>query len=291
MPALCREPTRVCHALCRATDEDESERKKLLASLSASMNSWNEFDEPRASSEKKSPSNNAAKQNTKRKGKDGKLYLRDGSKRPAGVTKLSKRRMSTRAAAAPSNAEGMAPGQPTRFPVRVEESKSGGPGKKMTTIRGLESLPNEQVREILKGMKTALAVGGRISSDGALELQGAHGELCMLRLQAAGFDDVKLAGGAGGKRGRPPAWNAPKEVRERAAAAKRAASDTKQATAHAERAAARSPGRVAAKMLKQLKLSEQEETAKLRRSDLPKAERQLAKEKLERIQRRLAGAQ
>ena len=77
---------------------------------------------------------------------------------------------------------------------------------------------------------------------------------------------------------------------ELAEATKRIAKRAEAKARDAERAAAQTPSAVAAKMLDQLRESEQQEAARLRRSDLPKAERRLAREKLERIQQRLADA-
>ena len=61
----------------------DDEQKKLLASLNSGMNSWSNFDDD--AKKIKPASKNAARQTTKRKGKDGKLYLRDGPKRPKTV--------------------------------------------------------------------------------------------------------------------------------------------------------------------------------------------------------------
>ena len=136
---------------CRA-DEDER-KKQLLASLNAGMNSWKDFD----SAEPKPPATkNAGKQRTKRKGKDGKVYLRDGPKRPAKATKFGSRQrrsdvadvsIATATAAAESSCR-----------VRIEESKAGG--KKITIVRGLEALlvrcdaddgPDELRRDVVHG--------------------------------------------------------------------------------------------------------------------------------------------
>ena len=277
--------------ICKKAEADD-EMSKLLGSLNAGMNSWSDFaDNNLPADNKQTPkTKNAGRQKTKRKGKDGKLYLRDGPKRPAKATKLAAKRKAsadstTDLDAAISNAEAL---NNKNARVRIEESKAGG--KKLTIIRGLESMPSEQSREILKGMKQALAVGGRVTAQGQLEIQGSHAEMCMLRLQKAGFTDVKLAGGAGNARSAKPAWNAPKEVRELAETRRRDAKRADAKAKEAKRNAARAPSAVAAKMLDQLRASEQQEVAKLRRSDLPKAEKRLVKEKLARIQQRIAEA-
>jgi translation initiation factor 1 (eIF-1/SUI1) len=263
----------------KAANNEDDQRRELLASLNAGMNSWTNFNDEHA----RSPSKNAAKQKTKRKGKDGKLYLRDGPKRPADKAKPTRRPMSTASSRSPPAGDG------TEHKVRIEESKSGGAGKRTTTVRGL---PSDAAKAIVKELKAALSVGGRVNARGELELQGAHGEVVMLRLLKAGYGDVRLAGGAGSSSKRQtPVWNAPKEVRERAAAQKQAEQLAKQKRAEEERAAARSPAAVATRMLAQLRASEAIEVAKLRRSDVPKEEKRLAQAKLERIQRRIDEAQ
>lgn len=245
------------------------------------MNSWTNFDD---GTKKSAPTKNAAKQKTKRKGKDGKIYLRDGPKRPPAMSKLAQRRMNTDATADAPAAQ--AATLELKAPVRIEESKRGG-GKRATTIRGLTS---DAAKSVLKELKAALSVGGRVNARGEVEMQGAHAEICLIRLQKAGYSDVRLAGGAGGKKTSAPMWNAPREVRDRASAQKRAAKAAEQKKAEEARAAARTPAAVAAKMLTQLRASEQKEIAKLRTSDVPKADKLLAQEKLERIQRRIAEA-
>ena len=197
------------------------------------------------------------------------------------MTKLDKKRKSV-----PDVASGAVEIGLEACSVRIEESKAGG--KKLTVIRGLESLDPQQAVTILKGFKSALAVGGRLRPSGEMEIQGAHAELCLVRLQKLGCRDVKLAGAASANPVKAPAWNAPKEIKERAAAAKQAASKAKRSQAKAERAKARSPAAVAAKTLAQLRSSEQQLLAKMRRSDLPKAEKRVTVEKLERTQQRIA---
>ena len=277
-----RVPLRRAAASCSAADEVR-QKELLIASLQQGLGSWNDFDSPRKE-QKKPLSKNAAKQTTKRSGKDGKLYLRDGPKRPVVATKLAKRRMSSDAA--PSDASSPAD---VKCRVRIEESGKGGKGKKATVIRGLGPLSSERVATILKDLKTALSVGGRVNGDGELEIQGAHAEACLLRLQKAGFRDVRLAGGAGSKK-TTLAWNAPREVRERAEAAKHAAKVAKRASTAAEKAAANSPAAIAAKKMKQLRESEAQHLSKLKRSDVPKAEKQQIADKLARIQQRIADA-
>ena len=268
---------------CAVSDDMPANRQKLIADLQAGLGSWSDFDD--ANDQRKGPpSRNAARVTTKRKGKDGKLYLRDGPKRPVAVTKLSKKRQNVDL---PDTTDGSESGLAAHS-VRIEEAKAGG--KKLTIIRGFESVGRAQVLTILKGLKSALAVGGRVTKLGQLELQGAHGELCLVRLQALGCRDVRLAGAATPKSSKPLAWNAPQEIRERAAAAKQAATKAKRSQAKAKRAAARSPEAVAAAMLCGLRESEQVLLAKMRRSDLPKAEKRSTADALERVQQRIVDA-
>lgn len=259
-----------------APPDDEQERqRKLVESLNIGMNSWNSFEEP--TSKKKAATKNAAKASTKRHGKDGKIYLRDGPKRKGpSVTRAPARRKSTSS----STPSATAPAEAT-LRVRIEESN------KLTVIKGLESLPLQQSQAMLKELKQALAVGGRVHATGELELKGAHAERVMLRLQRQGWKDVKLSGGAGAKQGSALAWNAPKDIRERAEAAKRDALRAKKAKAAAERERRKSPAAVAEATLKQLRRSERDTSKMLKRSDLPKAERKALQAKMERILQRL----
>ena len=270
-----------------APSDDEKERqRKLIESLNIGINSWNSFEEP--TSKKKAATKNAANASTKRHGKDGKIYLRDGPKRKGpSVTRAPARQKSTstRAGAATDDDESSTPSATAPaeaiLRVRIEESN------KLTVIKGLESLPLQQSQAMLKELKQALAVGGRVQASGELELKGAHAERVMLRLQKQGWKDVKLSGGAGAKQGGALAWNAPKDIRERAEAAKRDALRAKKAKAAAERERRKSPAAVAEATLKQLRRSERDTSEMLKRSDLPKAERKALQAKMERILQRL----
>ena len=259
--------------LKKAGNADEDEQSRLLASLAAGMNSWSNFEDD---SPKKSPTKNSERGKTKRRGKDGKVYLRDGPKRKPVVTKLAARRMSNSSSSS-SQGDAAAPAAEA-WRVRIEESK------RTTTIRGLEAMPAERATAFLKQFKQALACQGKLHANGEIELQGAHAERVMLRLQKDGFVDVKLSGGETGA----PAWNAPREIREKAEAAKRAAVSAKKASKAREREARKTPAAVAEATRRQLQRSEQEVGKLLGRSDLPPAERKAAKVKMERIQQRLA---
>lgn len=268
------------------SDDEKEQQRKLIESLNIGMNSWNSFEEP--TSKKKAATKNAANASTKRHGKDGKIYLRDGPKRKGpSVTRAPARQKSTstRAGAATDDDESSTPSATAPaeaiLRVRIEESN------KLTVIKGLESLPLQQSQAMLKELKQALAVGGRVQASGELELKGAHAERVMLRLQKQGWKDVKLSGGAGAKQGGALAWNAPKDIRERAEAAKRDALRAKKAKAAAERERRKSPAAVAEATLKQLRRSERDTSEMLKRSDLPKAERKALQAKMERILQRL----
>lgn len=261
------------------------------ASLETAMYSFEDFDSD--DEENSGDMEGAHTKKTKRKGKDGNDYFRTGPKLSKRTTKLAaKGKESNALDAATRNVETINTMDTMNIMsnarLRIEERKKGG--KKLTIIRGLALLPIERCKEILRDIKQALSVGGRVNAQGDLEIQGFHTDVCILRLKKAGFNDVKLSGGAGSKKPSKAAWNAPKEVRQLAEARKQSAKRAEAKAKEAKRAAARKPAAVAAKMLSQLRASEQQEVAKLRRSDLPKADKRLAKEKLERIQQRIAEA-
>jgi translation initiation factor 1 (eIF-1/SUI1) len=223
---------------CKASAADD-DAKQLLASLNAGLNSWSDFDAGAPALKPKASTKNAAKQKTKRKGRDGKVYLRDGPKRPAAPSRPAATRKASGVSSASIEAAIHSAESNLRANARVRNEESQAGGKKLTIIRGLERLPSDRARQILKGIKQALAVGGRLDSQGHLVVQGAHAEACLLRLQKAGFCDVQLAGGAGAAQTGKPAWNAPKELRQLSNAreqdAKRAAAVARGAKRNARR--------------------------------------------------------
>jgi translation initiation factor 1 len=127
--------------------------------------------------------------------------------------------------------------------VRIEETRKGRGGKTATVITGL-NLSTEESQALVKRLKAALSVGGRVEQDGSISIQGNHGATLQLRLQEDGYRDVKLAGGAStaGKKGaKSLAWNAPKALRNKAEEEKKEALRKKELAAKAERAARKSP--------------------------------------------------
>ena len=68
--------------------------------------------------------------------------------------------------------------------VRIEE-QGGKKGRQSTVVRGLETLPRGEATVLLKKLKTAVSVAGRVLPGGELELQGAHAELVRLELERA----------------------------------------------------------------------------------------------------------
>jgi len=261
----------------------------LLKSLNAGLNSWTDFDD--SSSAAPPPPAPGAGVSKKRaasgKSKAAKAYLRKGPKRDS---PLKSRLMSTSSAGGSADATSDR-AQPAR--VRIEETGSAK-GRQATVVRGLEALPQAEASALLKVLKTMCSVGGKLRADGSLEIQGPQAERVLLELQRRGYADVKLTGGAASRRvspkGRPlkPAWNAPKEVRERAEAAEAAARGEKAAAAAAARRAKKSESQLGARKLSQLRKSKELAQAKIvaaRAVGAGKAEVRGLEEKLVRILR------
>eukprot|EP00472_Partenskyella_glossopodia_P012862 CAMPEP_0197517446 /NCGR_PEP_ID=MMETSP1318-20131121/2458_1 /TAXON_ID=552666 /ORGANISM="Partenskyella glossopodia, Strain RCC365" /LENGTH=195 /DNA_ID=CAMNT_0043067011 /DNA_START=302 /DNA_END=889 /DNA_ORIENTATION=+ len=128
--------------------------------------------------------------------------------------------------------------------IRVEATKKGKGGKIVTLIKGLESLPNEGAKSLLKKLKASSGVGGKINN-GVLELQGDHADNLVLVLNKLGFMDVKKAGGSG-KNAKPTLkWNSPKHIREEAEKIKEEEQAKKIAEKAAKRAASKTPEAIA----------------------------------------------
>ena len=74
----------------------------------------------------------------------------------------------------------------------------------MTTVNGLELLPIEDKKTLLKALKNAVAGGGSISDSGGLEVQGEHAETVVKILKAQGFTQVlDISEGMLGRPGAP----------------------------------------------------------------------------------------
>jgi translation initiation factor 1 len=81
------------------------------------------------------------------------------------------------------------------YVCRIEVSKNGRGGKTVTVINGLEILPVEDKKALLKKLKSAVAGGGNIGDNGNLEVQGEHAETLHKIMVAEGFTDCKISGG------------------------------------------------------------------------------------------------
>jgi translation initiation factor 1 len=74
--------------------------------------------------------------------------------------------------------------------VRVARATAGRRGKTVTLVRGL---PARELNATASDLKRHCGSGGAVKN-GAIELQGDHGEKVAARLRSQGYE-VKLAGG------------------------------------------------------------------------------------------------
>ena len=65
----------------------------------------------------------------------------------------------------------------------------------MTVVKGLELLPDDEKKALLKLLKKAVAGGGSVSDRGDLEVQGEHTDTVLELLVAEGFTNSKISGG------------------------------------------------------------------------------------------------
>ncbi|ELZ80869.1 SUI1 family translation initiation factor [Haloferax larsenii] len=71
-----------------------------------------------------------------------------------------------------------------RASIRVDTRRYGKP---VTIVAGLD-LPADELASLASTLKRHLAVGGTVSDDGAIELQGEHGPRLEAALRDEGFD-------------------------------------------------------------------------------------------------------
>ncbi|WP_049893881.1 stress response translation initiation inhibitor YciH [Halogranum rubrum] len=71
-----------------------------------------------------------------------------------------------------------------RASIRVDSRRYGKP---VTVVEGLD-LPSDDVESLASTLKSKLAVGGTVSDDGEIELQGKHGRRLVEALREEGFD-------------------------------------------------------------------------------------------------------
>lgn len=76
--------------------------------------------------------------------------------------------------------------------VRLHRETKGRGGKAVTLITGL-SLPEKEMRELAKALKTKCGVGGALKAD-HIEIQGDQRPMIKAELERRGFA-VKIAGG------------------------------------------------------------------------------------------------
>jgi len=76
--------------------------------------------------------------------------------------------------------------------VRLQRQTKGRKGKGVTLITGIE-LPNDELKQLAKALKTRCGVGGSVK-DFVIELQGDQRDIAAEFLKKKGFQ-VKLAGG------------------------------------------------------------------------------------------------
>eukprot|EP00293_Proteomonas_sulcata_P004270 CAMPEP_0184319150 /NCGR_PEP_ID=MMETSP1049-20130417/106758_1 /TAXON_ID=77928 /ORGANISM="Proteomonas sulcata, Strain CCMP704" /LENGTH=145 /DNA_ID=CAMNT_0026639169 /DNA_START=210 /DNA_END=644 /DNA_ORIENTATION=+ len=115
----------------------------------------------------------------------------DPGSRPA-KGKGKKKKIPIKPAKGAATARGEKPKEPVAradMKVRVETTDAGRKGKKVTLIKGIESLPKDEAKALVKKLKTAISVGGKVSEDGEVEIQGEHAEFCAKVLKQEGFKD------------------------------------------------------------------------------------------------------
>jgi len=71
----------------------------------------------------------------------------------------------------------------------------GRAGKTVTVVKGLELLPGDEKKALLKLVKNAVAGGGSVSDGGGMEVQGEHADTVLKLLVAEGFTNCKISGG------------------------------------------------------------------------------------------------
>ncbi len=81
-----------------------------------------------------------------------------------------------------------------KWPVKVHYERKGRGGREAIIIKGLESLPDEELEDYCKKIKSRLSVGGA-AKEGEIIIQGNQREKVVALLLEWGFKNVKKAGG------------------------------------------------------------------------------------------------
>lgn len=77
--------------------------------------------------------------------------------------------------------------------LEVRREKSGRAGKTVTTVRGVNFIPEKQRIDLLKRLKKLLATGGTIVAD-SIEIQGDFADRVTQLLQKLGYRAVRSGG-------------------------------------------------------------------------------------------------
>ena len=90
----------------------------------------------------------------------------------------------------PAGRNAAAPVDPAKCRTTVRLDRKGRGGKTVTVLEGLQ-LPDEDSEKLLKRLKTKFGTGGAVKN-GALEIQGDHGDGIMAELGKMGYRPKRL---------------------------------------------------------------------------------------------------
>eukprot|EP00961_Rhodomonas_salina_P205556 2774789-Rhodomonas_salina.1 len=198
--------------VCRLAADNDLE--SLAEKLRKSMNSFKDFDEPEPETKRAKVQHFLDVTGTKDKVaaeaklkqfewdveqavKDGRTYTQKMAKllNKKGKVKKVKVAIAKAAIARGAAPPPKAPASRGDYVCRIEVSQNGRGGKTVTMVNGLELLPVEDKKVLLKKLKNAVAGGGNLSDNGGLEVQGEHAETVRKIMGAEGFSNCKISGG------------------------------------------------------------------------------------------------